>query len=79
MSQMTVRNIPNPQYAALKRIAASNGRSAEAEVRLLIVRHVGVLDGEGLGSKLRAKYSGLMDQDFQFERDQTSSDPVTFE
>ena len=49
MSQMTVRNIPNPQYAALKRIAASNGRSAEAEMRLLILRHVGVRDGEGLG------------------------------
>ena len=76
---MTVRNIPDPQYAALKRVAASNNRSAEAEVRHLIAQRVGTQDGDGFGSKLVRKYSGVADQDFRFERDQISSDPVTFE
>lgn len=79
MGQMTVRNIPDPQYAALKRVAASNDRSAEAEVRLLIAQLVGPQDGVGFGSKLKVKYRGVIDQDFQFDRTQTSSDPVTFE
>ncbi len=79
MSQMTVRNIPDPQYAALKRVAASNYRSVEAEVRQLIAQHVGTQDGDGFGSKLVRKYSGIVEQDFQFERDETASDPVNFE
>lgn len=36
MSQMTVRNIPDNDYEALKRVAARNKRSAEAEVRLAV-------------------------------------------
>ena len=79
MGQMTVRNIPDPQYAALKRVAASNDRSAEAEVRHLIAQLVSTQDGDGFGSKLVRKYSGIVEQDFRFERDQTSSDPVSFE
>lgn len=79
MSQMTVRNIPGPHYIALKRVAALNNRSAEAEVRHLIARHVGTLGGDGFGSRLASKSSGAVDQDFQFERGQTSGDPVTFE
>ena len=79
MSQMTVRNIPDSQYSALKRVAASNNRSAEAEVRHLIARRVGARGGDGFGSKLVSKYSGIVDQEFQFERNRTSSDPVTFE
>lgn len=79
MGQMTVRNIPDPQYEALKRVAASNDRSAEAEVRILIAQRVGALEAEGFGSKLVAKYGGSVDQDFEFERGQSASDPVTFE
>lgn len=79
MGQMTVRNIPDPQYAALKRVAAANDRSAEAEVRYLIAQRVGNQEGEGFGSKLVSKYNGIVDQDFEIERDQTSSDPVSFE
>ena len=33
MGNMSVRNIPEDEMDALKRIAASNNRSAEAEVR----------------------------------------------
>ena len=79
MSQMTVRNIPDDQYEALKRVAAAQGRSAEAEARLAIARHVGAQGGAGFGSKLKAKYSGVVDQDFEIERDRTVGDPVSFE
>ena len=79
MGQMTVRNIPDNQYAALKRVAAINDRSAEAEARLAIALHVGAQGGEGFGTKLKSKYSGAVDQDFEIERDQSSSDPVSFE
>ncbi len=79
MGQMTVRNIPDDQYAELKRVAAANNRSAEAEARLAIAQHVGLCAVEGFGSKLKSRYSGVIDQDFQFERDQTSGDPVVFE
>ena len=79
MSQMTVRNIPDRQYAALKRVAASNNRSAEAEVRHLIAQRVAAQGDDGFGSKLVKKYSCIVDQEFRFERDRISSDPVTFE
>lgn len=79
MSQLTVRDIPDAQYEALKRLAALNNRSTEAEVRLLIARHVGAQEGGGFGSRLAAKYRGSVDQNFRIERDQTSSDLVTFE
>lgn len=77
MGQMTVRNIPDPHYAALKRVAAANDRSAEAEVRHLIAQHV--RGQTGFGTKLVSKFSGIADQDVLFERDQAASDPVSFE
>lgn len=79
MGQMTVRNIPEDQYEALKRVAAQNNRSAEAEVRLAISHLVHDQTGGGFGSKLQAKYSGAIEGDFQFERDQTESTPMEFE
>lgn len=79
MGQMTVRNIPDEQYAALKRVAAANNRSAEAEVRVAIALLVNTQLGEGFGSKLKAKYSGVLDDDFQFEHAQTQSKPMVFD
>ena len=77
MGQMTVRNIPDDQYEALKRVAADNDRSAEAEVRLAI-SHLVQTSG-GFGTKLAAKYSGAIDADFNFDRDNAASKPVSFE
>jgi plasmid stability protein len=39
MAQITIRNLPDEVVARLKEIAASNGRSLEAELRLLLQRH----------------------------------------
>ena len=79
MGQMIVRNIPDTVHAALKRVAEQNQRSAEAELRLLITETYKERDDKGFGSKLAAKYSGVLEQGFEFKRDQTSTDPVTFE
>lgn len=79
MSQMTVRNIPDVQYEALKQVAAENNRSAEAEVRLAIAHLVQHKTGEGFGSKLKAKYRGVIGGDFQFERSKDVREPMVFE
>jgi plasmid stability protein len=79
MGQMTVRNIPDAQFAALKRMAASNGRSAEAEVRMLIAERVEPEASVGFGTRMKSKHSGSIAQAFKFDRDQTSSAPLSFE
>ncbi|MCY4316725.1 MAG: hypothetical protein OXC66_11520 [Roseovarius sp.] len=79
MGDMTVRNIPEDQYVALKRIARSNSRSAEAEARLAIAIHIESQSKAGFGSRLAEKYGGTVDQDFAIERDGAGGDPVAFE
>lgn len=79
MSQMTVRNIPDAQYEALKQVAAENNRSAEAEVRMAIALLVRNKTGEGFGSKLKAKYSGVIDTNYQFVRSKDETEPMVFE
>ena len=74
MGSMSVRNIPEDEMDALKRIAASNNRSAEAEVRHLISKHIRAHHGEGFGSSLHAKFGGLIDQDFEFDRERVAYD-----
>ena len=79
MGQMTVRNIPDNDYESLKRVAAQNNRSAEAEVRLAIAQLVRIATGTGFGTKLNAKYGGVIDDDFQFDRDKSAGEPMAFE
>ncbi len=79
MSQMTVRNIPDAQYEALKQVAAENNRSAEAEVRMAIALLVRNKTGEGFGSKLKAKYRGVIDTNYQFVRSKDETEPMVFE
>ncbi|MES9858442.1 MAG: hypothetical protein ABW166_17840 [Sedimenticola sp.] len=79
MSQMTVRNIPEEDYEALKRVAAKNNRSAEAEVRHAIKNIVRFGSGEGIGSKLHAKYGGAIDDNYEFPRDKAPHEPIVFE
>ena len=78
MSQMTVRNIPENDYEALKRVAARNKRSAEAEVRLAIAQLVRIETGTRFGTIFNAKYGGVIDDGFQFDRDTTASNPMAF-
>ena len=79
MGDMTVRNIPEDQYVALKRIARSNSRSVEAEARLAIALYIESQSKAGFGSHLAEKYGGTVNQDFAIERDGAGSDPVASE
>ena len=79
MSQITVRNIPDEHFEALKRIAAENKRSAEEEVLHAIALLLRRRYGEGFGSMLKAKYAGLLPQRFRFERSREVSNPLSFE
>ncbi len=79
MGNMSVRNIPDSDLAALKRIAAQNGRSAESEVRLAIAELVCAARGNGFGSLLHEKYGGTLDDDFEIERELTAAEPMSIE
>jgi len=79
MSQMTVRNIPDEEYEALKRVAAKNNRSAEAEVRRAITYIARFGASDGIGSKLHSKYGGAIDDDYAFPRDASAHRPMAFE
>jgi len=50
---ITVRNIPDEVHQALKVQAAQNGRSTEAEVRLILENAVLPKQKEKLGDRLR--------------------------
>jgi plasmid stability protein len=79
MGHMTVRNIPDDQFTELKRVAARNNRSAEAEVRQATMRHIRAETGTGFGTELHRAHDGVIPDDFRFERDRTPPAPMTFE
>ena len=78
MGQMTVRNIPEEQFAALKQVAAENGRSAEAEVRFAILKLVRDRLGVGFGDMMHRDFGGLIDDDYEFPRSKAESGPMDF-
>ena len=81
---MTVRNIPDEVYRALRVRAAMHGRSAEAEVRAILENSVKAEGRIKLRSML-AEIGGqakLTDEDFALieqVRDMTPAKPVDFE
>ena len=79
MGNMSVRNIPDSDLAALKQIAAQNGRTAESEVRLAIAELVCAELANGFGSLLHEKYGGTLDDDFEIERELTVTEPMSIE
>ena len=78
MGDMTVRNIPEDDHRALKRIARSNSRSTEAEARLAIAHYIEAQRKTGFGSRLHEAYGGAVDDDFVIERDAGSSNEAVF-
>ena len=78
MGNMSIRNIPDEDLAALKRLAAQNNRSAEAEVRQAIANLVRSAAGKGFGTTLHRQYGGAIDDEFEFERDKTPHQPIDF-
>lgn len=79
MGNMSIRNIPDDAYDALKRRAHKNGRSAEAEVRAMIVESARRDDAGGFGSRLRGCFAGIEGDELDVVRDRTAALPASFE
>ncbi len=76
MGNLRIQNIPDEDLAALKRLAARNNRSAEAEVRAAISNLARSATGKDFGSRLHGQYGGAIDSEFEFGRDRTPYQPV---
>jgi plasmid stability protein len=82
MAMLTVRNLPDEVHRALRMLAASHGRSTEAEVRNILELAVKPEKRLRMGDALAAigRRAGLTDQDAAiFERDKTPAEPMRFE
>ena len=79
MAAVTVRNLPDETHRALRLRAARHGRSTEAEIRAILEDAVRPKARVKIGSELAAfgrRFGGL---DLDLTRDQTPTDPATFE
>jgi antitoxin FitA len=71
MAQLIVRNIADAVVEALKREAARNGRSAEAEHREILRRHLLKTPRRSLKDHLLAMPDVGEDRDFEVDRPAT--------
>jgi antitoxin FitA len=79
MRVVTVRNLPEETHRALRLRAAQHGRSTEAEIRDILEGAVRPETRLKIGSELAAfgrRFEGI---DLDLVRDQTPTEPATFE
>jgi plasmid stability protein len=79
MPAVTVRNLPDAIHRALKLRAVQNGRSTEAEIRLILEESVAPKTRLRIGSELAAfgrRYGGI---EIKSKRDRRPIDPTEFE
>lgn len=79
MAAVTVRNLPEETHRALKLRAAHNGRSTEAEIRVILEEAVSSKPRPKIGSELAAfgrRYGGI---DLSYKRDRRPVEPAKFE
>ncbi len=84
MPALTIRNIPDDIHRGLKVLAASHGRSAEAEVRDLIAAAVKPEGRQRMGHALAAIWQplALTDEEaaiIESTRDRTPATPMSFD
>ena len=79
MATLTIRNLPDPVHAAIRRMADKHHRSTEAEVRAILSAVAAKEVGAGLGQTLRARWSDATGDDFADVRDQSPAKPAVFE
>ena len=85
MASITIRNIPDEVHRALRVRAARHGRSAEAEIRLILEQAAKPEDRLKLGTLLTSiarEVGGLTAQEaeaFDQLRDKTPAEPMSFE
>ena len=78
VAAVTIRNIPAATHRALKLRAARNGRSTEAEIRLILEETVAPKTEPGLGSQLAAlgrRFGGVK---LEVARDPRPASPAKF-
>ncbi len=76
MGNMSIRNVPDEIHQALKVRAAKNNRSAEAEVRALLVESVVAEKKGGFGTRLRACFAGVEGDELEIVRDKAPAQPL---
>ncbi|MFT5590998.1 MAG: plasmid stability protein [Bradyrhizobium sp.] len=79
MASVTIRNIPDETHRALRVLAATHGRSTEAEIRAILesaVRPEGRIKLGTLLADIGREVGGI---DLEIERDRTSVEPMRFE
>jgi plasmid stability protein len=79
MRAVTIRNLPEETYRALKVRAAQHGRSTEAEIREILKSVVHPPERIRLGSELAAIARECGGVDLDIERDKTPAETVSFE
>ena len=79
MSSIPVRNIPEETHRALRVRAALAGRSTEAEVRAILESAARPDDRVKLGSLLAEIGQQAGGTDLVIDRDQTPTEPMSFE
>ena len=79
MHAVTIRNLPEETYRALKVRAAQHGRSTEAEIREILKSAVHPPNRIKLGSELAAIGREFGGVDLDIERDKTPAGTVGFE
>jgi len=76
---MTIRNLSEETHRALKQRAAAKGRSAEAEVRLILDAAVNPPERILIGSELAALGQRIGGVELDIRRDQTPATGASFE
>jgi plasmid stability protein len=79
MGNMSIRNLPDETHAALKLRAQRNKRSAEAEVRALLIEAIAAETKGGFGTRLRAVLKPVEGNDLEVSRDRTPVQPLVLE
>ena len=78
MPAVTVRNLSEETHRALKIRAVHNGRSTEAEIRLILDNAVSSKQNLRIGSALAALGRRFDGVDLETARQQTAAEPADF-
>jgi plasmid stability protein len=79
MASVTIRNLSDETHRALRMLAASHGRSTEAEIRAILENTVRPESRIKLGSLLADIGREVGGVDLEIERDRTHAEPLSFE
>lgn len=79
MASVTIRNLSDETHRALRVRAAAHGRSTEAEIRDILDQATRPPERVKLGSLLAQIGREAGGVELNIERDQTSTEPISFE